>query len=133
MVDAGLSAFIGLLVGGFGVMTVWGLVWLVVGTVGAIRQTCGWMIVLSSLSATVIASLCIGAILWGASPGRVGSSAFAAGVAGMAGLLGMTAFWRLEDGRRIGPAFLEGSRLLLFHLWGLHQEEGGCGHCHEKH
>lgn len=60
MLDIGVSTGIGFLVGGFGLMMMWGLVWLVIGAVGAIRGTCGWMIVLSSLSATVIASLCAG-------------------------------------------------------------------------
>ncbi len=133
MVDIGVAAGIGLLVGGFSLMMVWGLVWVVVGAIGAIRRTCGWMIVLSSLSATVIASACAGGILWAATPSRVGSGGFAAGLAATAGLLGVTALWRLEDGRRIGPAFLEGSRLLRNHLWGIHREEGGCGHCHEQH
>ena len=36
----------------------------------------------------------------------------------------------LEDGRRIGPAFIEGSRAMLHQLLGVHQD--GCGHCHEK-
>ncbi|MFO0765210.1 MAG: hypothetical protein U0231_00125 [Nitrospiraceae bacterium] len=72
-------------------------------------------------------------MLWFAAPDRVGSGGFVAGLAATAAVLGMIALWRLEDGRRIGPAFLEGSRLLLHHLWGVHEEQGGCGHCHEQH
>ncbi len=122
---------LGMLVAGFALMLVWGLVWLTVGTIGALRQTCGWMIVLSSLSATVVATLGVGVIVWAASPGRLGSGAFAAGIGATGVLLGVTARLRLEDGRRIGPAFLEGSRLLSHHIQGIQREEDGCGHCHE--
>ena len=57
MVDAGLSFGAGLLIGGFGLMLLWGSVWLVVGTIGLARQTCGWAIFLSSVSSSAIAAL----------------------------------------------------------------------------
>jgi hypothetical protein len=42
----------------------------------------------------------------------------------------VASFGRLEDGRRIGPAFVEGSRMMMQQLLRVQQE--GCGHCHEK-
>ncbi|WHZ24942.1 MAG: hypothetical protein OJF47_004054 [Nitrospira sp.] len=130
MVDAGLSFGAGLLIGGFGLMLAWGLLWLVVGTVGLMRQTCGWAIVLSSVSSSAIAALSITGVLWAA--GAAGSSgpAFHIGLMTLPLALLVTAFFRLKDGRRIGPAFVEGSRVMLHQLLGIHQE--GCGHCHEQ-
>lgn len=130
MVDGGVSFGAGLLIGGFGLMLAWGLLWLVVGSIGLVRQTCGWAILLSSVSSSAIAALSMMGILWAVDAARLSSPAFQFGLAGVPVTLLVAGFCRLEDGRRIGPAFTEGSRLMLHQLLGLHQE--GCGHCHEK-
>jgi hypothetical protein len=130
MVDAGVSFGAGLLIGGFGLMLAWGLLWLGVGSMGLLRQTCGWAIVLSSLSSSAIAALSIIGMLWAVDAARLSSLAFQFGLASVPLVLFVAGFCRLEDGRRIGPAFIEGSRLMLHQLLGFHQE--GCGHCHEK-
>lgn len=130
MVDAGLSLGAGLLIGGLGLMLGWGLLWLVVGSIGLVRQTCGWAIFLSSVSSTAIAGLSMAGVLWGLDPARLSSSALRAGLAVVPLALLVAGFCRLEDGRRVGPAFVEGSRMMLHQLLGLHQD--GCGHCHEK-
>lgn len=69
-------------------------------------------------------------VLWVVDSARLTSSSLHAGLAGVPLALLVAGFCRLEDGRRIGPAFLEGSRLMLHQLLGVHEE--GCGHCHEK-
>ena len=130
MVDAGLSFGGGLLIGGFGLMLAWGLLWLVVGTIGLARQTCGWVILLSSVSSSAIAALSITGVLLATDAARLSSPALQIGLMGVPLALVVASFCRLEDGRRIGPAFVEGSRLMLHQLLGVHQE--GCGHCHEK-
>jgi hypothetical protein len=134
LIDAAFSIALGLAVASLALIMTWSLVWMVIGLIGALRRTCGWMFVLSGLSATVIAGSCLSAIFWGISSSRLGSGAFAVGLAGMAVLLATAASRKLADGRRLGPAFWEGSCLLLSQLWGLHREEAeaGCGHCHEQ-
>ncbi|GMV49221.1 MAG: hypothetical protein NBKEAIPA_02672 [Nitrospirae bacterium] len=130
MVDGGISFGAGLLIGGFGLMLAWGLLWLVVGSIGLARQTCGWPIVLSSISSSAIALGSMSGLVWWMEPARTGSLAFQAGLGAIPVLLVGAAFGRLADGRRIGPAFVEGSRMMLHQLLGLHQ--GGCGNCHQQ-
>jgi hypothetical protein len=130
MVDAGLSFGAGLLIGGFSLMLLWGLLWLAVGTIGLARQTCGWAILLSSVSSSAIAASSMLGLLWAIDQARLSSPALHIGLLGVPLALSVTSCCRLEDGRRIGPAFVEGSRLMLHQLLGVHQE--GCGHCHEQ-
>lgn|SRR5574340_174534 len=130
MVEVGWLFGAGLLTGGLGLVLAWGLLWLVVGAVGLMRQTCGWAIVLSSVSSSAIAALSITGVLWVLDVARLSGLAFHIGLMTVPLALLVTGFFRLEDGRRIGPAFVEGSRLMLHQLLGLHQD--GCGHCHEQ-
>lgn len=132
MVDAGVSFGIGLLIGGLTLMFGWGLLWLVVGAIGLARQTCGWAIFMSSVSSTAIAGVSMAGLFWAVDAARLSNPALQAGLAGVPLVLLVAAACRLEDGRRIGPAFVEGSRLMLHQLLGVHEEGGGCGHCHEK-
>lgn len=132
MVDTAVSFGVGLLMGGLGMMLGWGLLWFVVGAIGLARRTCGSAIFLSSVSSTAIAGLSLAVVYWAVEGSRLGSSAWYLGLAGVPGALLVAAAFRLDDGRRIGPAFVEGSRLMVHQLLGLHQEEGGCGHCHEQ-
>lgn len=130
MVDAGWSVGAGLLIGGFSLMLLWGLLWLVVGGIGWARRTCGSVILLSSMSSSAIAALSIAGLVWAVDPSRLTSPALYAGVLGVPLSLLVASAFRLEDGRRIGPAFFEGSRAMLHQLLGI--EQAGCGHCHEK-
>lgn len=132
MVDAGLSFGMGLLIGGLGLMLGWGLLWLVVGAIGLARQTSGWPIFMSSVSSTALAGLSLAVVFWTADAARLSSPALHVGLAGIPLALLAASACRLQDGRRIGPAFVEGSRLMLHQLLGMHQEGGGCGHCHEQ-
>jgi hypothetical protein len=129
MVDAGVSFGAGLLLGGFGLMLLWGLLWLVVGAIGLARRTCPPVILLSSVSSSAIAGLSIAGLLWTMDHIRMTSPAFHVGIMGIPLALMGASFGRLKDGRRIGTAFLEGSRAMLHQLLGLHH---GCGGCHEK-
>ncbi len=130
MVDAGWSFSAGLVIGGFSLMLLWGLLWLIVGTIGLVRQTCGWAVVLSSVSSSIIAGLSIGEVFWVTDSARFSSPALQVGLMAVPLALVVASFCRLEDGRRIGPSLVEGSRAMLHQLLGLHQE--GCGHCHEQ-
>ncbi|HVG02379.1 MAG TPA: hypothetical protein VM842_05780 [Nitrospira sp.] len=130
MVEAGLSFGAGLLIGGFSLMLLWGLLWLVVGGIGVARQTCPSVIVLSSLSSSAIAGLSIAGLLWAMDPVRLTTPALHIGSMCIPLALMGASFGRLKDGRRIGTAFLEGSRAMLHQFLGHHQN--GCGGCHEK-
>ena len=130
MVEGGISFGAGLLMGGFGLMLLWGLLWLVVGMIGMARQTCHSVILLSSLSSSAIAGLSIAGLLWAMDPTRLASPAFHIGTMGIPAVLIGAGFGRLKDGRRIGTAFIDGSRAMLHQFLGLHQH--GCGGCHEK-
>ena len=130
MVDAGLSFGAGLLIGGFSLMLLWGLLWSIVGTIGLARRTCGSVILLSSVSSSTIAGLSIAGLLWTMDQAGLSSPAFHIGLLGIPLALGVASVCRLEDGRRIGPVFIEGSRAMLHQLLGVYED--GCGHCHEK-
>lgn len=133
MVDTGMSFGVGLLMGGLGLMLAWGLLWFVVGAIGLARGTSGWAIFMSSVSSTTIAAVSLTGVFWAIDAARLGSSALHLGLAGFPMALLVAAACRLEDGRRIGPAFVEGSVLMFRQLLGLHQEKAdGCGHC-DKH
>jgi hypothetical protein len=130
MVDAGLSFGAGLLIGGFSLMLLWGLVWWVVGAIGWARGTCAPVILFSSISSSIIAGLSIAGLLWAIDQARLNSPGFQIGLMGFPLALTVAGFCRLGDGRRVGPAFLEGSRAMLHQLLGLHQN--GCSGSHEK-
>ena len=132
MVDAGISFSVGLFIGGFSLMAGWGLLWLVVGGIGLARQTSGWPIFISSVSSTVIAGGALALVLWAVDAARLSSTALHVGLGGIPLTLCVASAFRLQDGRRIGPAFVEGTRLMVQQLLGVHPEEGGCGHCHEQ-
>jgi len=132
MVDTGVSFAVGLLMGGLGVMLGWGLLWFVVGAIGLARQTCGWAIFMSSVSSTAIAALSLAGVCWAIDAARLGSVALQLGLAGFPLLLLVAAAFRLEDGRRIGPAFVEGSLMMVHQLLDRHEGGGGCGRCHEQ-
>lgn len=132
MVDAGISLMVGLLIGGLSLMVGWGLLWFVVGAIGLARQTSGWPIVMSSVSSTAIACGVMAAVFWTVDAARLSSPALQAGLAGIPLALLAASALRLQDGRRIGPAFVEGSRMMVHQLLGVHQGVGGCGHCHDQ-
>ena len=132
MVDAGISFSVGLLIGGLSLMMGWGLLWFVVGAIGLARQTSGWPIFISSVSSTAIAGGAMAVVLWAVDAARLSSPALHAGLAGIPLALCVASTFRLQDGRRIGPAFVEGTRLMLQQVLGAHQAEGGFGHCHEQ-
>ena len=130
MLEMGLSFGAGLLIGGFSLMLLWGLWWLIVGTIGWVRRTCGSVILLSSVSSSAIAGLSIAGLWWTLDQARLSSPAFHLGLMGMPLALMVASCFRLENGRRIGPVFIEGSRAMSHQLLGVQQ--GGCEHCHEK-
>ncbi len=131
MVNAGLSFGAGLLIGGFSLM-------LAVGPVVDDRRN-HWIGTAdvrlghspSVVSAAVPLRPCRSLVMvWFIDQARLSSFALQIGLLGVPFGLMVASFGRLEDGRRIGPAFVEGSRMMMHQLLDVQQE--GCGHCHEK-
>lgn len=122
----------GLLAGGLGLSTGWGLFWLVIGTVGYMRGTCSQRVVLNSLAGVMIPLLMLAALtwLWGSSP-KPGVW-FVCGLGGMPLVLVAFGLRRAPDGRLAGVHMLGGVRHLMGTVLGAHQECGGCGGEHGR-
>lgn len=123
---------VGVLAGGLGLSACWGLFWLTIGTAGLVRGTCGWRVVLNSLTVGAVPLLCIAALL-GWQGGAYGAgSAFGMGMMGMPIVLLGFGLRRSPDGRRAGMHMLDGVRRLMDELLGKHHECVGCRHEHDQ-
>jgi hypothetical protein len=123
---------IGVLIGGLSLSACWGLFWLAVGTVGLIRGTCSWHVVVNSLTVGVVPLLAIAGLYWWYD-GTYGISAtFGMGLLGMPIVLLGFGLRYAPDGRRAGAHMLEGVRHLRDELLGCHHECGGCGEHHSR-
>ena len=125
-VDFGL----GVLTGGLALSICWGLFWLIIGTIGIVRRTCGWRVVLNSLIVGVVPLCLAGALLWLRGEAQRGQ-AFAAGLPVMPLVLMGFSLRRAQDGQRAGIHMLEGVRHLMGELLGKHRGCGGCSHEHD--
>ena len=122
---------VGLLVGGLSLSACWGLFWLAIGTVGLIRGTCGWRVVLNSLTVGAVPLMLIAGLFWLHGGGYGVSSAFGMGIMGMPIVLLGFGLRQAPDGRRAGTHMLDGVRQLVDELLGRHHECGGCGEGHQ--
>jgi len=131
--NQGMIDFVlGVLVGGLGLSACWGLFWLAIGIAGLIRRTCGWRVVLNSLTVGAVPILLIATMFWWRGGGYGVSSSFAMGTMGMPIVLLGLGFRQAPDGRRAGTHMLEGVRQLMEELLGRHHECGGCGEEHHS-
>lgn len=121
----------GLLVGGLTLSAAWGFFWLAVGMVGLGRRTCGWRVVLNSLTVGMVPLLLIGLLLWWHGGAREWASSFGVGLIGMPLLLVGLGLRQAPDGQRAGSHLLEGVRRLMEELLGKHHGCGGCDHEHD--
>jgi len=127
----GVIAFsIGLVVGGLTISACWGLFWLTIGTVGLIRRTCGWRVILNSLAVGVIPLLMIAGLMWLRGEEQAFSSAFGAGLLVMPSVLIAIGLRRAPDGRPAWVHMVEGVRQLMDELLGRHHACTGCGEAH---
>jgi hypothetical protein len=130
MSHAWLAFGIGLAVGGLGLSACWGVFWLIIGTAGLIRRTCGWRTVLNSLTVGAVPLLLIAGLLWSLGGTAHILPAFGAGLPVMPTVLAGFGLRRAPDGRRAGVHMLEGVRQLMDELLGRHQACAGCGQGH---
>ena len=126
-----ISFGVGLLVGGLGVSACWGLFWLAIGTAGLVRRTCGWRVVLNSLTASVVPLMLVAGLCWWHSGADGTTSAFGLGMMGMPIVLLGLGLRPAPDGRRAGAHMLDGVHRLIDELLGRHHECSGCGEEHQ--
>ena len=120
----------GLIIGGLSLSACWGLFWLTIGTAGLVRGTCGWRVVLNSLTVGAVPLLLIAGLFWlDGGTARVGS-VFGLGMTGLPIVLCGLGLRHAPDGRRAGTHMIEGVRQLMDELLGCHQDCGGCGERH---
>jgi hypothetical protein len=128
--DDVLTVLLGIVVGGLGLSTCWGLFWCVMAFAGFARRTCDWKVVQASLTAALVPGGLLGAVLWAVDRGRLGSLGFAIGVIVLpvgGVLLGMR---RLPDGTRVGGRLVGGAQTMMDTILGRHH---GCGGCEDEH
>jgi hypothetical protein len=128
--DDVLTVLLGIVVGGLGLSTCWGLFWCVMAFAGFARRTCDWKVVQASLTAALVPGGLLGAVLWAVDRGRLGSLGFAIGVIVLpvgGVLLGMR---RLPDGTRVGGRLIGGAQTMMDTILGRHH---GCGGCEDEH
>jgi len=117
----------GLFVGGLSLSACWGLFWLAIGTAGLVRGTCGWRVVLNSLTVGAVPLMLIAGLFWWNGGVSGVSSAFGVGMMGMPIVLLGFGLRQAPDGRRAVAHMLDGVRHLMDELLGRHHECGGCG------
>jgi hypothetical protein len=131
--DDVLTVLLGVVVGGLGLSTCWGLFWCVMAFAGFARRTCDWKVVQASLTAALVPGGLLGAVLWAVDRGRLGSLGFAIGVIVLpvgGVLLGMR---RLPDGTRVGGRLVGGAQIMMDTILGRHHACGGCEDEHHHH
>lgn len=122
---------VGVVIGGLSLSACWGLFWLAVGVIGIVRGTCGWRVVLNSLTVGAVPLLLIAALVWWHGAGDRLSPVFGAGLLSMPVLLFGLGLRQTPDGRRAGIQMLSGVRGLMDEILGRHQGCGGCSHEHD--
>lgn len=130
MQDELLNLGVGIVVGGLLMSAGWGAFWLVIGVVGLGRQTCGWPVLLNSLTVLVVPLLLAWGLLWARGGPTSLDSAFSMGLSVVPLLLLGFAFRQAPDGQRAGMHMLAGVRHLMDELLGRHHGCGGCSHEH---
>lgn len=131
MQDGFLDFGFGAVVGGLTMSACWGLFWLAIGTIGLTRGTCGWRVVLNSVTVLAVPLLLGCAILWARGASAPYSSAFGSGLLVLPLVLTGFAFRQAPDGQRAGVHLLDGVRNLIDELLGKHKGCGGCSHEHD--
>jgi hypothetical protein len=127
LIDFGTGAILG----GLALSACWGLLWLVVSSVGYSRGTCGGCAVFNSVVAGGFPIVLAWVLLWIRAEAFSPNIAFAAGLSIMPLVLTGLSLRQVSDGRRAGVHMLEQGRRLMDELLGSHHACGGCGHDHD--
>ena len=122
----------GLLTGGLGLSTCWGLFWFVIGLVGFIRGTCNRQVLLSGLAAAGVPLLMLAVLAWLKGGAQGPGLPFIGGLSILPLVLVGLALRRAPDGQLAGARMLSGVRHLMEKLLGKHRACGGCGDEHGR-
>ncbi|MGA6826731.1 hypothetical protein ACO9S2_03835 [Nitrospira sp. NS4] len=133
MMDTAVSFLLGLVLGGFGVSACWGLFWLALAMVGAVRGTSGWKVVRASFAAGTVPLLLALTLLWMTDAARVSTWPFLVGVPAVPTILLGLGLRKLPDGTRVGQRLVGGAQSMMDTILGRHGDCGGCGGCGEEH
>jgi hypothetical protein len=120
----------GAILGGLALSACWGMLWLIISTVGFARGTCRGRAVVNSLVVAAVPLLLAGALVWMRAEAATTSIALAIGVPLMPLVLMGLAVRPAPDGRPAGLHMLRQIRYLLEDLLGTHHACGGCGQDH---
>lgn len=131
--DGIITVLLGVVIGGLGVSTCWGLFWLVMALVGFARGTCARRVVQASLTAALVPGVLLGVVLWAIDPGRLGSLAFAIGVLVLPAVGTVLGMRTLPDGTRVAGRLLGGTQTMMDTILGRHHDCGGCADEHSHH
>lgn len=130
MQDGLLDFGLGAIVGGLCLSAGWGLFWLSIASIGVIRRTCSWRVVLNSLAVLISPLLLAGIVIWLRGSAPVTSASFASGLMVMPFVLLGLGLRQGPDGQRVGAHMLDGIWHLKDELLGKHHGCGGCDHEH---
>jgi hypothetical protein len=131
--DDVFAVLLGVVVGGLGVSTCWGLFWLVMALVGFARRTCARTVIRASLTAALVPGILLGIVLWAIDRGRLGSPAFAVGVLVLPVVGVVLGMRTLPDGTRVAGRLVGGTQTMMDTILGRHHGCGGCGDEHHHH
>jgi len=124
LLDFGL----GTVLGGLMLSAGWGAFWLAIGIVGLSRRTCGWPVMLNSLTVLALPLLLGWGLLWVRAGFAPLGTAFGIGLVVVPLLLLGFALRQAPDGQRAGTHMLAGVQHLMDELLGKHHGCGGCSH-----
>lgn len=131
--DDVFAVLLGVVIGGLGVSTCWGLFWCVMAFVGFTRRTCAWTVVRASLAAALVPGALLGVVLWTIDRGRLGSLAFAVGVIVLPVVGVVLGMRTLPDGTRVAGRLIGGTQSMMDTILDRHHGCGGCGDEHHHH
>jgi hypothetical protein len=128
-----LTVLLGVVIGGLGLSTCWGLFWCVMAFAGFVRSTCGWSVVRTSLTAALVPGVLLGVVLWAVDRGRLSSLGFVVGVIILPVVGVILGMRTLPDGTRVAGRLVGGTQTMMDRILGRHHGCGSCGDEHHHH
>src|SRR5215475_12905141 len=128
-----LAVLLGVVIGGLGLSTCWGLFWCVIAIAGFARSTCGWSVVQASFTAALVPGFLLGVVLWATDRRSLGSPGFVVGVFVLPVVGAILGMRMLPDGTRVAGRLLGGTQTMIDRILGRYHDCGGCGDEHHHH
>ena len=131
--DDVFTVLLGVVIGGLGLSTCWGLFWCVMAFAGVVRRTCDWKVVRASLTAALVPGVLLGVLLWAVDRGRLASLPFVIGIFVLPVVGTVLGMRMLPDGSRVVGRLVGGTQAMMDTILGRHHDCGGCGDEHHHH